>query len=127
MAQIDLQDIIKWNPNKLSRSELDEYIAHCWSKIGARYQYGDIHAALLSERTARQNKVTVNVSLIFSILAVLFAFGSLFFSIMDWRGDKDWQSTQIEELQIQSLYLQEIAQATDHSPPEADLKAAPKK
>lgn len=55
----------------------------------------------LVEITRKQGKSSSNLSkwsLVFSIMAVLFAAGAVFFSFIDFKGDALWQKQQIEVL-----------------------------
>ena len=118
-------EIANCKPSSLSEDKLNEYLQVAWAKTAGSMKYGDTYAALLAEKTSRQNKVTVRTSLGLSILAVIFALLSLVFSSMDWHGDKEWQSSQIDELRTQSKYLEQITNNAQQTPAGDVLKAAP--
>ncbi|MCU7844886.1 MAG: hypothetical protein KZQ93_13730 [Candidatus Thiodiazotropha sp. (ex Monitilora ramsayi)] len=115
-------ELMRSKPHELSNAKLDEFMQLAWQQTAGNMQAGNVYEALLSEKEARQNKTTIRWSLFLSILAVSFALFSLFFSVLDWRGDKTWQSAQMKELQIQSSYLMKIANS-QHKAPNKALKS----
>ena len=118
-------EIANCKPSSLTNQKLEEYLQAAWIQTAGNMKYGDTYAALLAEKTSRQNKVTVRISLGLSILAVILALSSLLFSALDWHGDKEWQSLQIAELRAHSKYLKQMAQDAQQSPAGDVLKAAP--
>lgn len=101
-------ELQKRPPSTLSDKELDEFIPFTWSKVAGNMQAQGSYQALVAEKSARQNQKTVRLSLWVSGLAVFFALSSLFFSILDWVGDTDWQKNQLEILSEQNSILQNV-------------------
>jgi len=101
-------ELSKFKPHELSNAKLEEFMQLAWARTVGNVQSGNIYAALLSEKSSRQNRATVCLSLGLSILAVIFALCSLTFSVLDWHGDKTWQEDQLRELRTQSVFLEKL-------------------
>ncbi|MEW8335001.1 MAG: hypothetical protein AB2558_12940 [Candidatus Thiodiazotropha sp.] len=126
MGKNQWQDIVSSKPHELSDAKLEEFMQIAWTKTAGNMQVGNVYAALLSEKEARQNKSMVKRSLGLSILAVIFALFSLVFSVLDWQGDNDWQTSQLNELQNQSSHLMNIVNSLNKSPYKSLKSGTPK-
>jgi len=91
-------DIANSDPSKFSDQQLEEALLHCWTQASGNFDLGGATTYLIAAKTARNTRKTIRWSFITSLVALAFASLSLCFSMIDWRGDKDWQKQQIRIL-----------------------------